>query len=129
MKAKKNFLAEIVAYCFMPNHFHFLLKQKANDGISKFIANFTNSYGRYFNSKNKRNGPLFQNRFRATRIETEQQLLHVSRYIHLNPYSAYLVKNLKELEVYPYSSLPEYIGKTDSEFCYKENVLHYFKGK
>lgn len=126
---KKDFLAEVIAYCLMPNHFHFLLKQKINNGISKLLANFTNSYVHYFNSKNERKSHLFQGRFQAVRIETEEQLLHVSRYIHLNPYSSYVVKDLESLANYPFSSLPEYLEKADSEVCQKQAVLSCFKNR
>ena len=129
IKSKKLFLAEIIAYCLMPNHFHLLLKQKVNNGISKFIGSFTNSYAHYFNSRTKRKGPLFETKFKAIRIETEKQLIHVSRYIHLNPYSSHVVKNFKDLEVYPYSSLPEYLGKATPELCQKDVILNLFKNK
>lgn len=111
----------------MPNHFHFLLKQVEEEGTSKFMSNFTNSYTRYFNVKNKRNGPLFQGKFKAIRIETDEQLLHLSRYIHLNPYSSYVVKTLKDLEKYPSSSFPEYLGKSQTSLCSKEIILGQFK--
>lgn len=124
----KLFLAEILAYCLMPNHFHFILKQLKDDGISKFMSNFTNSYTRYFNTKNKRNGPLFQGKFKAVRIESDEQLLHLSRYIHLNPYSSYVVKTLGELKNYQFSSLPEYLGDSSKGFCNKEIILDEFGG-
>lgn len=127
LSEKKEFLVEIFSYCLMPNHFHFLLKQTEDEGISKFMSNFTNSYTRYFNVKNKRNGPLFQGKFKAIRVETDEQLMHLSRYIHLNPHSSYVVKNLKALKKYPYSSLPEYLGKSQVSFCDKEAVLGQFK--
>ena len=124
---KKEFLVEMITYCLMPNHFHFLLKQVEKEGISKFLSNFTNSYTRYFNVRNKRNGPLFQGKFKAIRVETNKQLLHLSRYIHLNPYSSYIVKNLKDLEEYSYSSLFEYLGKLQAGFCSKDIILGQFK--
>ncbi|MBL7159703.1 transposase [Candidatus Microgenomates bacterium] len=124
---KKEFLVEITAYCLMPNHFHFLLKQVEKEGISKFLSNFTNSYTRYFNVKNKRNGPLFQGKFKAIRVETNKQLLHLSRYIHLNPYSSYVVKTPKALEKYSYSSLLEYLGKFQIGLCSKNIILGQFK--
>ena len=127
LSKEKQFLVEIISYCLMPNHFHFILKQIEEDGISKFMGNFSNSYTRYFNVKNKRNGSLFQGKFKAIRVETDEQLIHLSRYIHLNPYSSYVVKTLKELEKYFYSSFPEYLGKSEVAFCNKEIVLDQFE--
>lgn len=127
LKEKKDLLVKIIAFCLMPNHFHFLLKQVQNNGISIFMSNLTNSYTRYFNINHKRVGPLFQGKFKAIRIETDEQLLHVSRYIHLNPYTSYVVKTLKELETYPYSSFAEYLNPQKTDFCHKKIVLENFK--
>jgi len=129
IKKAENFLVEIVAYCLMPNHFHLLLKQLKNDGIKQFISNITNSYTKYFNTKRKRSGPIFQGRFKAVRIETGEQLLHVSRYIHLNPYSSYLIRQINELLNYPYSSLPEYLQKGGEKICNQDFILNNFKTK
>jgi len=128
LKQTKNYLVEIICYCLMPNHFHLLLKQVSDNGISEFIRKFSESYAHYFNTKNKRIGPLFQGRFKSVRVETEEQLLHVSRYIHLNPYSAGIVKSITELKKYPHSSLPEYLGSAENNLCQKDLVLSYFKG-
>lgn len=124
---KKKVLVEIISYCLMPNHFHILLRQKVENGISKFMSNFQNSYTRYFNERNQRNGPLFLDQFKAVRVETEGQLLHLSRYIHLNPYSSYVVKNLNGLERYSWSSLSEFLGGGES-FCKRGLVMSFFKG-
>ena len=102
-------LVQIICFCLMPNHFHFLLKQKKDHGISKFMGNFQNSYTRYFNTRNERDGSLFLDQFKAKRITTEEQLIHVSRYIHLNPYTDFLVKSLDDLENYPWSSYLGYL--------------------
>lgn len=118
-------LVEIIAFCLMPNHFHLLLKQIADGGISKFLAQFQNSYTKYFNTKYARDGHLFRGQFKAIRIEDDNQLLHVQRYVHLNPYTSFVVKNLKDLEDYPYSSLREYLGKPEG-FCGKEIILSHF---
>lgn len=121
-------LIDIFAYCFMPNHFHFLLRQKQNSGISKFMSNFQNSYTRYFNLRLNRTGPLFLDQFKAVRIETDEQFLHVSRYIHLNPYTSFIVKTVTDLEIYPWSSLPEYLGKL-KRICTTQMLLSFFKAK
>lgn len=123
---EKEKLVEFLAFCFMPNHFHFLLKQNQDAGISKFMSNFQNSFTRYFNTRHERIGPLFLDQFKAVRIETDEQLLHVSRYIHLNPYSSFVVKNLEELEDYQWSSFPEYLSGKE-EICEKEIILSFFK--
>lgn len=109
---------EILAFCLMNNHYHFLLKQLTSNGITKFISNVQNSYAKYFNIRTERTGPLFQPMFRGERIESDEQLLHVSRYIHLNPTTGYLVKT-ENLESYPWSSLSCYLG---DESCSKSYV-------
>lgn len=126
-RKQKNWLVDVICYCFMPNHFHFLLKQLTDGGISKFMSNFTNSYTRYFNTRHERNGSLFVGKFKSVRIETEEQLTHVSRYIHLNPYTSYVVKTIKNLEEYPYFSFLEYIEENTEGICTKDIVLSHFK--
>lgn len=119
-------LVEALAYCLMPNHFHFLLKQKLGGGISKFVSNFTNSYTRYFNIRNKkREGPLFQGIFKSVLIEDNDQLIHVQRYIHINPAVSFAVE-LEDLENYQWSSLSEYLSIKNREICDKEIILRQF---
>lgn len=108
----------------MPNHFHLLLKQTENGGITEFLSKISNSYTKYFNNKNHRVGPLLQSEFKAVLIETDEQLLHLSRYIHLNPVVSYLVK---DLSLYPWSSYKEFINYSSNGFCKKEEVLNFFK--
>lgn len=122
---------EVGAYCLMDNHFHLLLKQLDEGGISRYLANIQNSFTRFFNSRNKRKGDLFLNQFKAVRIETDEQLLHVSRYIHLNPLTGYLVKTVSELFGYRYSSLPEYVRETVSSDALSnpQEILAFFKDK
>lgn len=115
-------LVEIVCYCLMPNHFHFLLKQVKDGGISLFISRLVNSYTRYFNTRHRRVGHLFQGPFKAVRIENDEQLIHASRYIHLNPVTGFLVKNPQE---YIFSSYPEYC-KEEKGICQKGLVLEQF---
>lgn len=127
LNKENNRLAKILCFCIMPNHFHLLLKQTKEDGISKLVANFQNSYTRYFNLKNKRIGPLFQGVFKAVRIETGEQLIHVSRYIHLNPYSSLMIKTLGEVEDYPWSSLREYFYPSENQISFPKEILSFFK--
>lgn len=135
---KESFLKELdkspklvipLAFCFMPNHFHFLVRQNQETGISKLLANFQNSYTKYFNTRHKRIGHLFQGQFRAVRIETEEQLLHTSRYIHLNPYTSYVVRTVGDLITYPWFSLIEYIENKTESICNTETVLSCFPSK
>lgn len=118
-------LVEVVCFTLMPNHFHFLLKQVRDNGISLFISKFTNSYTKYINTKHKRVGPLFQGIFKAVYIETTEQLLHVSRYIHLNPLVAGLVTE-ERLQTYPWPSLSYYVNDRNS-FTGKDVVLSNFE--
>ena len=109
----------------MPNHVHFLLKQLLDNGISKFMAKITNAFSHYFNVRHERVGHLFQGNFGAVRIEDDNQLIHVSRYIHLNPVTSYLIE-IGDIDNYEYSSYPEFIGKR-SGFSNTNDVLSYFK--
>lgn len=122
-------LVEVICFCLMPNHFHFLLRQEIQGGVSKFLSNFANSYTRYFNTKNEgRIGSLFQGIFKSVRMEDEDQFLHVNRYIHINPSVSYMVKK-EELESYQWSSLPEYLELSGDGICEKELVLSFFRSK
>lgn len=121
-------LVQIICFCLMPNHFHFLLKQKKENGISKFLGNFENSYTRYFNTRNGRDGALFLDQFKAKRIEDDEQFIHVSRYIHLNPYAGFVVKSFDELVEYPWSSLPNYLNGNNG-FIEPNLVLDMFGGR
>lgn len=104
--AGRKRLVEIAAYCIMPTHLHFILKQIKQNGIEKFIGNVLNSYTRYFNLRRKRSGPLWQSRFQSVSVESDEQLLHLTRYIHLNPVTAYLVERPEEWHA---SSYEEYL--------------------
>jgi REP element-mobilizing transposase RayT len=76
---------QIHSLCLMPNHYHFLFWQKDAGDIAQFISSLIIAYGMYFNKKYKRRGPLFESEYKAVNITEDPQLMHVSRYIHLNP--------------------------------------------
>lgn len=97
---------KIFAYCIMPDHYHLLLSPQKSVYVSHFIGTIENSYTRFYNMKNNRRGPLWQSRFRCVRIVNNEQLLHVSRYIHLNPVTAELVK---EPQYWEFSSYKLYL--------------------
>lgn len=117
---------EILAFCLMPNHVHFLIKEVIEQGISNFMRNSQNSYAKYLNTKTKRSGALFESMFKAVRIETDEQLIHVARYIHLNPITAFILKNIAELMNYPWCSFSIYLGKDNLELVNKKVILGYF---
>lgn len=116
-------IVEIISYCLMPNHFHLMLKQIREGGVTEFMRKIGNSYTKYYNIKHNRIGPLLQGEFKAVLVESDEQLIHLSRYIHLNPYAAYLCKNLEQ---YEWSSYREYV-KDLNGVCFKELVLSLFK--
>lgn len=104
---------QFIAYCFMPTHIHLVLKQLTENGISAFMGNLLNSYARFFNVKHKRQGPLWVGRFKNVLIETDEQLLHVTRYVHLNPVSAGLTT---EIANWQYSSYHQYVSPENNHW-------------
>src|SRR3989339_259722 len=103
---ERDALVEIVAFCLMPNHFHLILKQVKDGGITKFMRKLSTGYVMYFNKRNKRSGVLFQGKFKAIPIENDNYLIHLSRYIHINP----LELSDSNLNNYRWSSYLDYIG-------------------
>ncbi|OGD65565.1 hypothetical protein A3F08_02765 [Candidatus Berkelbacteria bacterium RIFCSPHIGHO2_12_FULL_36_9] len=122
LKSDNQVYVEIVAYCIMPTHIHLILKQVADGGISKFMAKVLNSYSRYFNVKHKRVGPLWAGRFKSVLITNDDQMLHLTRYIHLNPSSAKIVELPED---WSFSSYSEYISSKNyfPKICSYENLF------
>ncbi|KKU73680.1 MAG: hypothetical protein UX98_C0005G0056 [Parcubacteria group bacterium GW2011_GWA2_47_26] len=81
---KRKPLVNIVSFCLMPNHFHFLLEQIAEQGVPRFMHRIALGYAEYFNKKNDRTGRLFEGPFKAVLVQRDAQLEHLPRYIHLN---------------------------------------------
>jgi putative transposase len=117
---------EILTYCLMPNHYHFQLKQLQSDGIRIFISNVINAFTRYYNILNERKGPLFLPVFHSQIAYSVEQLLHTSRYIHLNPVKDELVRRFSDLKQYKYNSYNEYIGISQTRICNTEIIMYYF---
>ncbi len=99
---------QLIAYCIMSTHFHLLLRQKEDGGISAYLSHLQNSYARYFNIKHRRKGHLWEAAFKNVQVETDEQALHTARYIHLNPVTASLCAEPGE---WKFSSWLEYLGK------------------
>ncbi|MEK7597795.1 MAG: transposase [Patescibacteria group bacterium] len=128
---KEDSVAKIISYCIMPDHYHLLVKIIHMEKFSKYINNAEASFSRYFNIKTNRKGPLWQSRFKSVYIESNEHLLHVSRYIHLNPTTKYLVDNPEDwnLSSYKYfisdqKYLKEYVKEISIDSCidYKKFV-------
>jgi len=113
---------EIYAFCLMPNHYHLLLKQLQDGGISTFISNFQNGFAKYFNKKYDRLGGLFIRPFKSKRVTSDEIFLHISRYIHLNPLASFLSK-YEDIKFDSRSSYPIYLGKTGENFVNTDPVL------
>lgn len=118
---KRKELVEILAFCWMPTHYHFLLRQKVDGGITTFMRRLGTGFTMYFNKKYDRNGNIFEGPFKARHIAKDDYLLHATRYIHLNPLELYdrtwKEKGTKNMEAskkfvlqYRWSSLHNYLG-------------------
>jgi putative transposase len=128
LRENSNRSVEIVAYCLMPTHLHIVLKQLSESGISKYLSKLFNSYARYFNQKYKRSGHLWSGTFRSVIVRNDEQLLHLTRYIHLNPTSSKLVEAPED---WTYSSYEEYInsGKHLYEICQFDGLFDFKPGE
>ena len=122
----KSKLVNIVAYCINPNHFHLLLEQVSDNGISEFMKRLGGGYTWYYNNKHKRKGSLFRGVFRSSHISTDAYINHLSAYITLNDHVHQLGGETAKLVK---SSWGEYIGKVTHPMCTKEIVLGQFKNK
>ena len=121
---KSEKLVEIITYCLNPNQFHILLKQTSEEGISKFMQRVGTGYTNYFNKKYERSGSLFQGRFKAIHVDTNEYLLHLSVYVNLNDQVHKLGSSTSK------SSWEEYVGrirKRETGICQKRVVLGQFK--
>jgi putative transposase len=104
----------LLAYCLMQNHFHLLVYQINQKAMTRLMRGIMSSYSLYFNRKHHRVGHLFESSYRASRVSTEPYLLHISRYIHLNP---------TDWRRYPHSSLSSYIGNVQRDWVQTDRIL------
>jgi putative transposase len=118
---RKETLVDINAYCLMPNHFHILLREKEDGGVSAFMQKLSTAYTMYFNKRNNRTGALFQGTFKAEHVDNDRYMQYLIAYIHLNPVriveSGWKETGIKEkkktqefLDKYTYSSYLDFNG-------------------
>ncbi|MEK7541383.1 MAG: transposase [Patescibacteria group bacterium] len=135
----RELLVEVLCFCLMPNHYHFLLRQRQNHGISEFMRKIGTGYTNYFNEKYDRSGALFQGKFKAIRITAHAHLLYLPHYIHLNPLDLIMPewreqnitnakKALRFLASYRWSSYADFIGKRNFPSLTQRDFLHSIYG-
>ncbi len=108
---------EILGYCIMPDHFHILLYQVEIGAMARIMKNVLTAYSRYFNKKYNSSGSLFETRYKASRISSKQNVILISRYIHLDS---------GDWQAYPYSSIHAYYGIGRSEWLEPERLIELF---
>ncbi len=113
---------KLVAYCLMPNHFHLLIKQISKMAMPLFMKSIANAYTKYFNERNDRTGHLFQGRYKAILVSEEPYLLHLTRYVHLNPEESGF-----NPKTYKYSSYQDYLGIKRTTWLHPEEILAFFR--
>lgn len=129
--SKSSRLVDFIAYCTNPNHFHFVLKQLADNGISQFMKRVGGGYAKYYNEKYDRSGTLFQGRFKSVHVNSNEYLLHVSAYVNLNA-RVHKLGNPTSKLVGSRSSWEEYVNPwtdTGASFCNKKVVLEQFRNR
>src|SRR3989344_2475546 len=137
----RKLLVEIFCFCIMPNHYHLLVRQLVENGITLFMRKSGTGYTNYFNKKYDRVGPLFQGKFKAVLVKKEQHVLYLPHYIHLNPldlstpeWRSGSIQNIKLaldfLESYRWSSYADYIGKNNfPSLTQRDSLLNLYKDR
>ena len=116
-------LVEIISYCLNPNHYHLILKQVADKGISEFIKRIAGGYTWYFNNRHNRSGVLFQGKFKAVHVKSYSYLLKLLVYVNCN----YEVHGLGKSKNWIWSSFLDSIGKRNGTLCNLDIIKAEFK--
>lgn len=119
----QKFGVTVIAYCLMPNHYHFLFRQETEVLLSKFMQVLFNAYVQALNLQQGRTGTLFEGRFKHKRVDTWEYLIILCRYIHRNPVKAGLVTKPED---WAYSNYREWIGARDGALVDKVFVQDHF---
>lgn len=140
--SREETLVDIGSYCLMPNHFHLLIREKTQGGISRFMQKLSTGYTMYFNKRHEHSGVLFQGKFKSIHVDSDEYLKYVFSYIHLNPVKL-IDPNWKEngisnhdkaseyIEKYHYSSYQDYIGvnRPEGVIITKDSMPNYFSSE
>lgn len=113
----------VVAYCLLPNHCHWLLRQNGDTPVGEAPKRVFGSYTQAFNKSYERTGTLFEGPYKAIAVDNDAYLLHLCRYIHLNPVRHGLVASPQD---WPYSNYPEWLGQRPGTLVDKQFVQDYF---
>ena len=111
---------DLAAFCLMPNHFHLLIKQSDPSSMKDFVHSLLLRYTKYFNTKHNRVGRLYQGRYKAVRVDSDEYLMHLSKYIHTNPLD--YTNNIIDA----YSSYSDYLGLTNTNWVSTKTILSFF---
>jgi REP element-mobilizing transposase RayT len=120
-----QFSLSVIAYCLMPNHYHFLLRQDGEEPAGLLPQRVFNSYTKAYNKRYEQSGTLFEHRYQAKVIKSSNHLLHLCRYIHANPVKDGLVSNLSD---WPYSNYLEWVGERDGTLVDRDFMQTQFSG-
>jgi len=122
----KNYskVAELLAYCLMPNHFHLLVYQTDKSAITNLMRSLGTKYSRYFNKTCDRVGPVFQSRYKAVKIIEQDHLVYLTKYIHKNPIDIRPTRT--DLVGYKYSSYGNYLGKFSQNWVKHNKILNMY---
>ena len=112
-----------IAYCLMPNHYHFLLQQDDEHAAGLLPQRVFNSYTKAFNKRYEHSGTLFEDNYKVKMIQQESHLLHLCRYIHANPLKDGLVTEIAD---WPYSNYLEWIEERAGTLVDRDFVQQYF---
>jgi len=113
---------ELLSYVLMPDHYHLILKQNDSDGISQFMKQLSNAYTQHFNQKYKRRGSLFEGPFKSVVLKSNDNLMQLSRFVHLHPF----MENIVTEPEYLWSSYNEYANPEEHKLCNTRKILALF---
>jgi putative transposase len=122
-KYTEDYLATVIAYCLMPNHYHLLLRQDGEVSLSKLMQAIPNIYVQSVNKQLRRKGTIFEGRYKHVHVDKDEYILHLCRYIHLNPLKAGLVP---KPERWPFSNYLEWIGKRGGKLKDMDFISSFF---